>query len=85
MAWPASRSRANDGALFWWNYTKGDRIPIYVLRDFAQILLASCFKSWSTFIHMMVQCALRCCATFIGTVLDKCLIEDIELLYFTIK
>ena len=25
-----------------------------------------------TFIHMMVQCALRCCATCIGTVLDKC-------------
>ena len=24
-----------------------------------------------TFIHMMLQCALRCCATCIGTVFDK--------------
>ena len=23
-------------------------------------------------IHMMVQCALRCCATCFGTILDKC-------------
>ena len=25
-----------------------------------------------TFIHMMLQCPLKCCATCIGTVLDKC-------------
>ena len=25
-----------------------------------------------TFIHMMLQCALRCCATCIGTILNKC-------------
>ena len=29
-------------------------------------------RSVPTFIHMMLQCALRCCATCIGTVLDKC-------------
>ena len=36
-------------------------------------------------IHMMVQCALRCCATCFGTILDKCWIEAIELLSFTMK
>ena len=29
-------------------------------------------RSALNFIHMMLQCALRCCATCIGTVLDKC-------------
>ena len=44
----------------------------------AQKEIEICFKSTSRvvsnlgLIHMMVQCALRCCATSIGTVLDKC-------------
>ena len=29
-------------------------------------------RSVQAFIHMIVQCALRCCATCIGTVLNKC-------------
>ena len=29
-------------------------------------------RSVQPFIHMIVQCALRCCATCIGTVLNKC-------------
>ena len=29
-------------------------------------------RSVLTFIHMMLQCPLRCCATCIGIVLDKC-------------
>ena len=37
------------------------------------------------FIHMIVQCVLRCCATCIGTVLNKCWIEAIVLLSFPIK
>ena len=36
-------------------------------------------------IHMMLWCAFRCCATCIGIVLDKCWIDAIELLSFTIK
>ena len=32
-----------------------------------------------------VQCALRCCATCFGIVLNKCLIEAIVLLSFPIK
>ena len=53
-----------------------------------QIRILSCpshERSVQAFIHMIVQCALRCCATCIGTVLDKCWIEAIELLSFTIK
>ena len=37
------------------------------------------------FIHMIVQCVLRCCATCIGTILNKWWIEAIVLLYFPIK
>ena len=37
-------------------------------------------RSVPTLIHMMLQCALRCCATCIGTVLDKCWTEAIELM-----
>ena len=29
-------------------------------------------RSVQAFIHMIVQCALRCCATCIGTILNKC-------------
>ena len=44
----------------------------------AQKDIEICFQSlWQVIsnlglIHMMVQCALRCFATCIGTVLDKC-------------
>ena len=34
-------------------------------------------RSVQAFIHMIVQCALRCCATCIGTILNKCWIEAI--------
>ena len=53
----------DDFAYFWWNCTKGDR-------NLFPVLVVSCFKSWS---HPHdVKCALRCCATCFGTVLDKC-------------
>ena len=42
-------------------------------------------RSVPSFIHMMLQCALRCCATCIGTVLNKSWIEAIILLSFPIK
>ena len=42
-------------------------------------------RSLQAFIHMIVQCALRCCATCIGTILNKCWIEAIVLLSFPIK
>ena len=55
-----------------------------------QVVLACYFKSWSrkvsTDFHPHdVQCALRCCATCFGTVLNKCWIEAIVLLSFPIK
>ena len=49
----------------------------YVCWDFIQIVLPSCFKSWSRKVsiefdpHDGAVC-FRCCATCIGTVLDKC-------------
>ena len=57
----------------------------------AQKEIEICFQpSWWVvsnlgLVHMMVQCALRYCATCIGTILNKCWTEAIELLSFTIK
>ena len=71
-------------AWFQCNCTKRD----WISYSCWQIRILSCpshERSVQAFIHMIVQCALRCCATCIGTVLNKCWIEAIVLLSFPIK
>ena len=71
-------------AWFQCNCTKRD----WISYSCWQIRILSCLsheRSVQAFIHMIVQCALRCCATCFGTVLNKCSIKAIVLLSFPIK
>ena len=71
-------------AWFQCNCTKRD----WISYSCWQIRILSCpshERSVQAFIHMIVQCALRCCATCSGTILNKCWIEAIVLLSFPIK
>ena len=75
-------------ARFSGTHTKGDRIsyPCWQIGIWSWGLSSLPHeRSVPAFIHMIVQCALRCCATCIGTVLNKCWIEAIVLLSSPIK
>ena len=71
-------------AWFQCNCTKQDWIS-YSCWQIRILCLSFHERLVQAFIHMIVQCALRCCATCIGTVLNKCWIEAIVLLSFPIK
>ena len=81
-----SKLKCHTGDFTWFqsNCTKRD----WISYSCWQIRTWSCVRHDRlvlSFIHMIVQCALRCCATCIGTVLNKCWIEAIVLLSFPIK
>ena len=81
-----SKLKCHTGDFTWFqsNCTKRDWIS-YSCWQIRILSWWSQERSVQAFIHMIVQCALRCCATCIGTALNKCWIEAIELLSFTIS